>query len=94
MDSTNVSTLNFSVVEKGPTYYQWEKYQPFNNSWKKPSRRAINITSPSLEFSVITEEDEGVYRCVVTNANGDTVVSENASISVYGKIVEITTVKY
>jgi len=77
----------------GPTYYQWEKYQSFSNSWEKPSSRAINITSPNLMFSVITEEDEGVYRCVVTNTNGDTVVSVNASISVYGKILKITTVK-
>ena len=78
----------------GPTFYQWEKYQLFNNSWIKPSSRAVNTTSPSLVFSVITEEDEDVYRCVVTNANGDTVVSENATISVFGKtFAKILTVK-
>ena len=44
----------------------------------------MNITSPDLTFSVISEEDEGVYRCVVTNDDGS-VMSNNATIHVYGK---------
>ena len=44
----------------------------------------MNITSPNLTFSVITEEDEGVYRCVVTNNDGS-VISDNATVRVYGE---------
>ena len=55
-----------------------------NNSWTKPSHRVINTTSPNLEFSFIAEDDEGVYHCIVTNNDGS-VVSDNATISVYGE---------
>ena len=54
----------------GPIQYKWEKYQSSSNSWIRPSRRAVNITSPKLIFSVITEEDEGVYCCVTFNHHG------------------------
>jgi len=68
----------------GPIHYQWEKYQPSDGSWMKPSNRAVNTTSSKLIFSVITEEDEGVYHCIVTNDDGS-VVSDNATITVYGE---------
>ena len=68
----------------GLIYFQWERYHTVNNSWIKPSHRAVNITSPNLKFSEITEEDEGVYRCIITNDDGN-VTSDNASIFVYGE---------
>ena len=68
----------------GPIDFYWEKYYVMNNSWTKPSHRAINTTSPNLKFSVITEEDEGVYHCIVTNDDGS-VISNNATVFVYGK---------
>ena len=76
--------MSCSAVGMGPIYYQWEKYNSFNNSWNSPSHRAMNITSPDLKFSVIREEDEGVYRCIVANDDGS-VTSDNATIHVYGK---------
>jgi len=45
----------------------------------------VNITSPKLIFSVITEEDEGVYHCIATNDDGS-VESDNATITVYGEL--------
>ncbi|XP_065905710.1 cell adhesion molecule DSCAM-like [Dysidea avara] len=66
-----------------PIQYKWEKYQSSTNSWIRPSHRAVDITSPKLIFSVITEEDEGVYHCVTTNHDGS-VVSNSATITVYG----------
>ena len=66
----------------GPIHYQWEKYHLSNNSWIRPSHRVVSTTSPNLKFDVITEEDEGVYRCAVTNDDGS-VISDNATISVY-----------
>ena len=68
----------------GPIYYRWEKYHLSNNSWISPSHRVVNNTSPNLNFSVITEEDEGVYRCVVTNDDGS-VISDNVTVHVYGE---------
>ena len=42
------------------------------------------IPSTKLIFTVIMEEDEGIYHCVVTNHDGS-VVSDNATITVYGE---------
>ena len=55
-----------------------------NNSWIRPSHRAISVTSPNLRFKIITEEDEGTYHCIVTNDDGD-VISDNATVYVYGE---------
>ena len=73
-----------SATGMAPIYYKWEKYESSNDSWIRPSYRAASITSPKLIFSVITEEDEGVYRCIATNDDGS-VVSNNATISVFGE---------
>ena len=80
----NVVAVSCLAIGIGSIYYQWEKYHLFNNSWISPSHRAINIKSPYLTFSVITEEDEGVYRCVVTS-DGGSVISDNATVRVYGE---------
>ena len=80
----NIIALYCSAIGMRPMHYQWEKYHLSNNSWIRPSHRAVSITAPNLNFSVITEEDEGVYRCVATNDDGS-VISDNATIRVYGK---------
>ena len=80
----NISTLSCFAIGISPIFYRWEKYHLSNNSWISPSNRAISTTSPNLKFSVITEEDEGIYRCIVTNDDGS-VISENGTISVYGE---------
>ena len=82
--SENVSPLWCSATGMGPIHYRWEKYQPPDDSWKKPSKRASDIKSSKLVFSTITEKDEGVYHCIVTNDDGS-VVSDNATITVYGE---------
>ena len=80
----NVTALHCSAIGMSPIYYRWEKYHLSNNSWITPSHRAMSITLPNLKFYVITEEEEGVYRCVVTNDDGS-VISDNATIRVYGE---------
>ena len=60
-------------------------YHSSNDSWIKPSIRAINITSPNLVFSKLTNEDEGIYRCIIFNYDGD-VISDNATITLYGEL--------
>ena len=80
--------LSCLAIGLGPIYYQWEKYYPYNNSWIRPSNRVMNVTFSKLIFSEITEEDEGIYHCVITN-NNDRIVSDNATITVYGNKISI-----
>ena len=60
-------------------------YQSTDDSWTKPSVRALNITSPKLVFSALTEEDEGIYRCIVFS-DDDSIVSDNATVTLYGEL--------
>ena len=85
-NSKQVTALWCSASRLEPLTYLWQMHQLSNNtgSWSKPSIRAVNITSPKLVFSKLTEEDEGIYRCIVSSIDGD-VVSNNATITVYGK---------
>ena len=77
--------MNCLASGQGTVQYKWEKYLSYSNSWIRPSHRVVNITSSKLIFSMITEEDEGVYHCVATNDDGS-VVSNNATITVYGEL--------
>ena len=83
-NDVNVNAMVCMATGIGPIYYKWEKYQLSNDSWIRPSDRAKNVTSLKLTFSVITEEDEGIYRCILTNDDGST-VSDNATLTVYGE---------
>ncbi|XP_065904077.1 hemicentin-1-like [Dysidea avara] len=79
----NKVAMSCKATGVGALQYHWEKYQPSSDSWMRPSRRAVDVTSRKLIFSVIEEEDEGIYHCVVTNDDGS-VSSDNATINVYG----------
>jgi len=81
--SKMISPLSCSATGMGIIHYKWEKYESSDDSWTEPSFRVINIRSSKLKFSVITEDDEGIYRCVVSNYDG-IVLSDNATIIVYG----------
>ena len=77
----NVTAMFCEAVGVGPLHFQWEIYQTKINSWIEPSQRVMNITLPNLEFSSITEEDEGVYHCIITNDDGS-IISDNATINI------------
>ena len=83
-----VSTLSCLATGFGPLTYLWQMYQSANDSWIRPSVRAVNITSPKLVFSKLTEEDVGIYRCNAYS-DDDNVVSDNATITVYGELFPI-----
>lgn len=70
----------------GPLYYQWQKYDPVTNGWIAPSSRVEDIKSLNLTFSLITKEDQGIYRCIVSNDDGH-IISNNATIAVYGMFI-------
>ena len=87
------NALVFEIVATGvgQIEYLWQKYDPFTDSWIPVSSRAINDTSPTLNFSVITEEDQGMYHCIVTNYDGS-VASDNVTVTVFGKLQLIVVV--
>lgn len=83
-NKTRVTPFECLATGIGKIHYQWEKYNPINNSWIKPSNRVVDVTSRHLVFSVIKEEDEGIYHCVATN-DDDMVASSSSNIVVYGQ---------
>ena len=52
--------------------------------WMKDGVVVPAANSSMLEITIITESDEGTYKCVVSN-NGGMVESNPATITVYGK---------
>ena len=87
-NNRNVMVFEVVATGMGPISYQWEKYQSFSNSWIRPSSRVVSVTSSKLIFSLITEEDEGTYRCIVTNDDGS-VVSDSVNVTVYGELNDL-----
>ena len=85
----NHQALWIAATGSGYIQYLWQKYDSSSNSWIMPSNRVVNITSPNLTFSIITKEDQGIYRCVISNDDGS-VVSDEVNIFVYGKLVSHT----
>ena len=85
----DVHTMECTATGISPIIYKWEKYESLSNSWVRPSNRAADIKSTKLTFTVITEDDEGVYHCVITNNDGS-VMSDNATITVYSKLILLT----
>ena len=83
-NSEQVSALSCLANGSEPLKYLWQMYQSANDSWTKPSVRAVNITSPKLVFSKLTEEDVGIYHCIVFSED-DHVVSNNAT-TLYGEL--------
>ena len=84
-DRRDVLVFEIFATGVGQIEYLWQKYDPFTDSWIPISSRAINNTSPTLKISVITEEDQGMYHCIVTNYDGS-VTSDNVTITVFGRL--------
>ena len=82
----NISVFEIVATGTGHVYYMWQKYDSFTNSWVPLSSRAVNDTSPNLNFSMTTKEDQGIYHCIVTNYDGS-VTSDNVTITVFGRFL-------
>ena len=82
----NVPAFGIIATGVGHLHYLWQKYDSFTDSWIPVSSRALNDTSPYLNFSTITQDDQGIYHCIVTNYDGS-VTSDNATITVFGKLL-------
>ena len=79
----NILIFEIAATGVGHIYYLWQKYDSYSDSWISVSSRAVNDTSPTLNFKVITE-DQGIYHCVVTNYDGS-VTSDNVTITIFGE---------
>ena len=82
-NDTDQVVMHCLAVGMGSIQYHWEKHELSSGTWKNLSNQAY-ATSPNLTFSVISEEDQGIYRCVATNYDGST-ESNNATLIVYGE---------
>ena len=82
----NVLAFEIVATRISNVYYLWLKYDSYSDSWIPVSNRTVNDTSPTLNFKVITEEDQGIYHCIVTNHDGS-VTSDNVTITVFGEIL-------
>ena len=85
-NSSNVSVFEIVATGVGHVYYLWQKYNTITDEWAPLPSRAINDTSPYLNFTIITEEDQGIYHCIATNYDGS-VLSDNATITVFGRLL-------
>ena len=81
-----LSVFEIVATGVGQIEYLWQKYNPLTENWDPVSSRAVNDTLTTLNFSVITEEDQGMYHCIVTNYDGS-VTSDNVTITVFGRLL-------
>ena len=81
--------MAFVEVEggKAPYTYQWETKD--NGNWIK----VPGATSPKLRISLDDAKPGDIltYRCIVTDAYGDSVISQEALLTVYADDLRITT---
>ena len=75
------SSVNFSVraTGAGPTY-QWQYKRPGTDKWYKSSFTGAQTNT--MTVPVITARNGYEYRCVITDANGETVYSLEATLTV------------
>ena len=76
---TTGTTATFSIVAEGDNLkYQWQVYK--NGNWKNTS--LTGNTTSTLDVPVIESRDGMTFRCVVTDASGNTSISDEVSITV------------
>jgi hypothetical protein len=70
---------SFEVVAEGEDLtYQWQVYK--NGAWKNTSLAGNNTNS--LEVEVLSSRDGMQFRCIVTDANGNSETTDTVTISV------------
>lgn len=74
-------TVTFSVeVNRDDVTYQWQYRSPGKTSWNDSTVAGANTAS--ITVAVLEKRDGQSYRCVVTDADGNTVTSDAATITV------------
>ncbi len=67
---------------KSPYTYQW--YATTDDGLYNADEYGYESNDPNLKFSSVTEHDAGSYWCVVTDAEGNSVTSKSATLTVTG----------
>jgi len=78
--------MNCSAVGHSTIHYHWEKYNTDENNWQALSgNQQTDINNMSTyRIYLLTENDDGLYRCVATNIDGSC-YSDIVTIRVYGR---------
>ena len=72
-------TITISVEASGATSYQWQYRTSSEGEWK--SLNSAKFRQPSFDY-VVKESNNGYqYRCIVTNAAGNSIESESATLT-------------
>ena len=83
--TTANSKITFSVAATGPALkYQWQYKGPNSSIWKTSG--AVGATTSTVTVTARPELNGYLYRCVVTDANGNTLNSNVATLKVASQI--------
>ncbi len=81
--TTANTTAAFSVSAEGDGLtYQWQYNNPASGVWKNNSSATKGYNTDTLTVEATAARNGYQYRCVVTDANGTTVTSDPATLSV------------
>ena len=82
---------SFSVTVSGDVQkYQWQ-YSTSGKTWKNVGTSVSGSTSDAMTFKAVAKYNNYQYRCVVTDAYGNSVTSESAKLTVTTAAPKITT---
>lgn len=74
------TTVSFSVGAKGEELsYQWQFQKPGRKTWSNSG--LASAKKSTLKFKMAEKDIDKKFRCIVTDEDGDSVISEEASLS-------------
>ncbi len=75
----NTATFTVKATGKGMLKYQWQAQKPGTTTWVNSSAAGAKTTS--LKVKTVFGHDNYKFRCVVTDANGNSVASSAATLT-------------
>ncbi len=81
----NGSTVEFDVYmdcddDEGIAGYQWQYSKNNGQTWSNNSSAAVGYNTTSLQMEVAPKRDGWLYRCVITDDWGETIISDPARL--------------
>ena len=76
--------FNVTAVGTGEIMYQWKK----RNANRLPEK-ILGEDTPVLTIPNLDKSDEGLYYCIVTNTLNNINESNNITLTVYGKLIDM-----
>lgn len=81
----DVAVFSVTPIGKGPVSYQWQYKSPGSQEWSNSTQSGAKTSKLSVSTNVYHNNYQ--YRCVVTDACGNCVTSEAATLTVLPKII-------